>query len=311
MHIPARPSARVRPADLLLSPLLLASLALLVANDWVLKPAFHDALTGKLSDFAGVAALALCLRALVPRRPLAACVLAGAAFALWKSPAAQPLIDAWNGLGWGRMGRVVDGWDLLALLVLPAAALYRPRPLALRRTRAMAPLAGAFCMLAFAATTCVDPDTWKNTPVPFPGPGAYAFDEAPDELLARIYALRLGGVGHTGPPEPLAGRAADTLAMRIASADSGRAEWTALVRVELRAGLGGEGSVLRLLDLEDVDVRVFSPDVVRFRFERQVVQPLRRGDPPPERLPLLRRVPDASPAEPRSPKPRPGIVPRS
>jgi hypothetical protein len=278
MHIPT-PSARTRPADLLLSPLLLGALALLVANDWILKPAFHNAATGKLSDVAGVLLLALCLRALMPRRPLAACVLAGAAFALWKSPAAQPLIDGWNGLGWGRMGRVVDATDLPALLVLPAAALYRPRPVALRRTRAMAPLAGAFCMLAFAATTCVNPDTWKTDG--FPGPDAYAFDEAPSELLARMYALRLGGVGDAGPPEPFGSRTADTLRMRVASADTGRAEWTAVVQVELRAGLGGEGSVLRLLDLAEVDVPVFSPDVVRFRFERQVVQPLRRGAPAP------------------------------
>src|SRR5699024_6811273 len=43
----------------LASPLLMTAVAVLVVNDGVLKPAFHNALTGKLSDVAGVAAFAL------------------------------------------------------------------------------------------------------------------------------------------------------------------------------------------------------------------------------------------------------------
>ena len=35
--------------------LTLAAVLLLVVNDWVLKPRFHDAVTGKLSDLAGLA----------------------------------------------------------------------------------------------------------------------------------------------------------------------------------------------------------------------------------------------------------------
>ncbi len=43
-----------RRFDALLAPPVLASLALLLANDLVLKPAYHNAATGKLSDVAGL-----------------------------------------------------------------------------------------------------------------------------------------------------------------------------------------------------------------------------------------------------------------
>ncbi|HWK88723.1 MAG TPA: hypothetical protein VNP72_01960, partial [Longimicrobium sp.] len=114
--MPAHPPAPTPPAaaDLLLSPLLLASLALLVLNDHVLKAAYGSWLTGKLSDFAGLLAFALFWRALLPRRRMLACAAAGLAFAYWKSPAAQPLVDALNAMGAG-VGRVVDWSDLAAL----------------------------------------------------------------------------------------------------------------------------------------------------------------------------------------------------
>ena len=43
----------MRRASEFLSPLPLAAVVLLVANDHVFKGAFHNTLTGKMSDFAG------------------------------------------------------------------------------------------------------------------------------------------------------------------------------------------------------------------------------------------------------------------
>lgn len=287
MRIPADPP---RPADLLLSPLLLASLALLVVNDHALKPAFHDAVTGKLSDFAGVAALALVLRALLPRHRWTPCLLAGAAFVLWKSPASQPLVDAVNAAGWGPVGRVVDWTDLAALLVLPIALRHQPRrrtPTAARR--ALAPAVAVSCVLAFAATSRLP------EPSSMPLYDEWSFAETPEALRERMYALGLGRLGRTGPPEPWGGRTADTLRMMVASADTGRAEWTAFVTVQLRPGVGGAGSVLRLLEVDE-DLPVFSPDVVGFRFEREVVRPLREGAPPPPPDYVRRRIRETPPA---------------
>ena len=45
---------QTRPAELLTHPLVVAALGLLMLNDHVLKERFHNALTGKLSDVAGL-----------------------------------------------------------------------------------------------------------------------------------------------------------------------------------------------------------------------------------------------------------------
>ena len=60
---------RVRSERLesLASPAFVAALALLVVNDVALKPLFHNAVTGKLSDFACLFSLSLFLAALWPR----------------------------------------------------------------------------------------------------------------------------------------------------------------------------------------------------------------------------------------------------
>ncbi len=43
------------PVGEALHPVTLAGVVLLVVNDWILKPRFHGAITGKLSDLAGLA----------------------------------------------------------------------------------------------------------------------------------------------------------------------------------------------------------------------------------------------------------------
>jgi hypothetical protein len=76
-------------------PLVLVAVVVLVVNDWVLKPRFHDWLTGKLSDISGLlfapivlsAMIGLALRAarkpgyLTHRRLVACCLATAAGFA--------------------------------------------------------------------------------------------------------------------------------------------------------------------------------------------------------------------------------------
>jgi hypothetical protein len=126
----------------LTSPLFLASLVLLAANDWIFKRLAPGLVTGKLSDLAGVFAFAVFWMAVFPRHRAAVAVIAGAAFASWKLPAVQPLLDAWNAHAPFRLGRTVDATDLIALAVLPLAFLYVrrdfPRP---RRSATVAAIA--------------------------------------------------------------------------------------------------------------------------------------------------------------------------
>ena len=102
------------------------SLATLIANDFWFKASYPGLITGKLSDFAGVAVVALLALAKVSR-PLIVYACITAAFAWWKGSLSQPLIEAINSLSPIFIARTVDYWDLLALFVMPACALVARR----------------------------------------------------------------------------------------------------------------------------------------------------------------------------------------
>ena len=116
-----------RDLNLLTAPLFLAGLLLLLANDFLLKFVFHNALTGKLSDFAGLFVFPFFWAVLAPRRRLAVYLLTAAGFVFWKSSSSEPLIDLWNSLGLFGVRRAVDPTDLFALVVLPLSSGYLRR----------------------------------------------------------------------------------------------------------------------------------------------------------------------------------------
>jgi hypothetical protein len=113
----------------------LTGLALLLANDFVLKRAYPALLTGKLSDFAGLFVFSLFCTAVWPRRSREICVATAMAFAWWKSPLSQPAIDHWNSAFAYHIARVIDATDLIALAALPVSATYARR-LSTRTTNA-------------------------------------------------------------------------------------------------------------------------------------------------------------------------------
>jgi hypothetical protein len=102
-------------------PFLLALAALLV-NDALLKHAFPGFITGKLSDIAGIAVVALPLLAAAPRHARTIYLGFFAAFLWWKSPASGGFIAFINDVQPWRIGRTVDFGDLIALAILPACA---------------------------------------------------------------------------------------------------------------------------------------------------------------------------------------------
>lgn len=104
--------------DILLSPGFLAGLLLLLANDFFFKDYFHNALTGKLSDIAGLFIFPLFISAIL--RSQSKHIFYGVAlfFVYWKSPLSDPLLNALSFLSGLNFERVVDYTDLFCLPVL-------------------------------------------------------------------------------------------------------------------------------------------------------------------------------------------------
>jgi len=108
----------------LLHPVALASLALLVVNDHVLKTRFPGVVTGKLSDFAGMVVAPLVLAAMIEvvlpttRRALVAlgsALAVGLGFALAKTWAPASYVYEHAFFWRGRVTLVRDATDLVAL----------------------------------------------------------------------------------------------------------------------------------------------------------------------------------------------------
>lgn len=110
--------------QMLLSPFFLLGLFLLLLNDFFLKSYFHNFLTGKLSDFAGLFVFPLFFAAFFPQRKLFIYLSTAFLFLFWKSSFSQSLIDLWNSFQCFKIGRTIDYTDFSALSVLPLSYFY-------------------------------------------------------------------------------------------------------------------------------------------------------------------------------------------
>lgn len=150
-----------RNLHLLMTPGFLLGLSLLLANDFLFKPLFHNWLTGKLSDFAGLFIFPLFWTALAPKAKRPIFLLTAAGFALWKSAFSQPFIDGWNHLTGLTLARQVDASDLLALCALIPSYKYHSKfhgrgPESFtccKSSRACASLVAVISLFAFTATS--------------------------------------------------------------------------------------------------------------------------------------------------------------
>jgi hypothetical protein len=178
---------------------LLLCLVILLVNDFSLKAKFHNVLTGKLSDFAGLFAFPLFFASWRPRRRTLIYLLTAVGFVCWKSSVSQPLIDAFNTVMPISIGRTVDMTDLLALAVLPLSwrcidASVPPLRLTVRTLTLS--LASVF---AFTATSTAPPTrraTYEKD---------YVFQSRPEVLVRSLIELYPGkvtkdGVSRDGTP---------------------------------------------------------------------------------------------------------------
>ncbi|MEO8403221.1 MAG: hypothetical protein ABI480_01445 [Chitinophagaceae bacterium] len=142
---------KTKPYNLLLHPAFLLSLALLLFNDFYFKSAFHNTITGKLSDIAGLFAFAVFLSVFFYAHKKTVLILIASFFIWWKSPLSDPLISLLNNQFHLPVYRVVDYTDLLALVVLPFTFLLKPISYSPSLVRKIA--IGCICFISFTAFT--------------------------------------------------------------------------------------------------------------------------------------------------------------
>lgn len=173
---------------ILVSPGFLIGLSLLLLNDFIFKHQFHNGLTGKLSDFAGLFVFPLFWVAFVPRLKSPIYVLTAILFIFWKSTYSQPLIEAWNSLSFFKIERTVDYSDLLALLILPFAYAYSRIQFDFRIPRPALFLIAIVSLFAFTATQYSQKTSYSNE---------YQFQESKKELIDRMSHLPVNDVNRS------------------------------------------------------------------------------------------------------------------
>ncbi|WP_343558879.1 hypothetical protein [Sphingobacterium sp.] len=140
----------------LVSPLFIFFLVLLIVNDFFLKAAFHNAVTGKLSDFSGLFIFPIFWSAIFPRHKLSVFITTAVLFVFWKSNYSSGIIQFLK--PYFSIARTVDPTDLIALFMLLFAWLHikrvsRPTIGSTLKTRLTAYFIGAIAIFSFCATS--------------------------------------------------------------------------------------------------------------------------------------------------------------
>ncbi len=168
------------------NPIFIISVLLLIVNDWYLKQAFSNELTGKLSDFSGLFAFPFLLSAILPRSTKKIHVFTALIFITWKLPFIQPFIIALNNLGI-PVSRTIDYTDYAALMVLPFSfyifnrpTIYSLKPIVLNGLVILS-------SLAFIATSMPAGKREKFVDIN----KTYRFDFSRRELISRLNMVQL------------------------------------------------------------------------------------------------------------------------
>ncbi len=151
-------NAKLHP---LTNPYFLISLVSLVTNDLFLKDEYHNWLTGKISDFAGIFVFTYFFRVLLPNRSVIIGVSISLAFALWKSPYSQGFIDAFSNALF-PINRIVDMSDLIALTAIPWACTVKLEGMPNARVASLP--VGVLTILSFCATSVPRPSVRFEMP---------------------------------------------------------------------------------------------------------------------------------------------------
>jgi hypothetical protein len=156
----------------LLHPVFLLSLLVLLANDFYLKYAYGNWITGKLSDISGLIAFTVFLFAFLPFDRKKIVIGVSLFFIWWKSPLSEPVISFFNTTCSLPVTRVVDYTDLIALCFLPFTLNLRIPPITPSTWRsAVITASGLISFFAFCATSMPFSswyEKYREDEIPFP-----------------------------------------------------------------------------------------------------------------------------------------------
>ncbi len=149
--------------DLFSSPWFIIGLLTLLVNDFFLKDFFHNWITGKLSDFAGLLIFPLFWSVFFPKYKKQIFIFTALFFIWWKAPFSGSFINFWNITTGYHLARVVDFSDLIALSILPVSYLIEKKnQFKLKVNPAFVAILAFF---AFAATSSGPRIQYKRSPV--------------------------------------------------------------------------------------------------------------------------------------------------
>lgn len=156
-------------------------LLLLLVNDHYLKETYHNWITGKLSDFAGLFIFPLFFVALNGRFSQHIYRLTAILFIIWKSPLVDPLIVVFNHLEILHISRVPDWTDLMALSILPISYLYQ-HSLPLKKVRLT-----TLPIIILASFSFISTSRSPTAPAEFNK--EYSFQISIDSLQEKVFFL--------------------------------------------------------------------------------------------------------------------------
>lgn len=156
-------------------------LIVLLLNDFYFKSHYHNWLTGKLSDFAGLFVFSIFFIAFIPNRKQVILFLTAILFIFWKSEFSDSLINHFNNLHIITIGRVVDYSDYIALIILPVAYYYVNH---LKENNLQKIPVVVFSLIALFAMTAT---SYRKT---YTFDKLYSFDFGKEELVNRINKIK-------------------------------------------------------------------------------------------------------------------------
>lgn len=167
-------------------PIFIICVLTLILNDWCFKTTFHNSITGKLSDFAGLFAFPFLLSTLFPSRTLKIHICTGLLFIVWKSKFSQPIIDIINEFRL-PVSRTVDITDNIALLSILLSYLTLKVPFVLNLKPLFQKTLIVVSCLSFMATTLPPHEYRKFVKID----KVYDFSFSKRELVSRLNMVQI------------------------------------------------------------------------------------------------------------------------